>query len=201
MAEIESLPSLAGKLKELERRLGAMERSGTLRNTSMKEGTIIITDESGAPMVLVGRFDDGSYGLGVLDGSGNFVSIQNYIFGQQFDQEVATGSTDSTTAVDLGGPAVTVNVGPTGNVVVTAGAYIGIGATQTASVSLWIDGVSSGSVLGASNSNASGIAGSYQNSRLYSGLEPGPHLFELRYRVLSGPAADFSSRTLLVQPV
>lgn len=117
-----------------------------------------------------------------------------------FNSIVATFSTSSTSPVDSSpaGPSVTVDVTQTGRVLVSAGAYIGLDTiSQTASISLYIDGTLVSSIAALSNA-ASQIAGNVFSSRVFTGLTQGPHTFLLRYQS-SGGNVNFSSRSLIVQ--
>jgi hypothetical protein len=96
------------------------------------------------------------------------------------------------------GPTVTIDVTQTGRVLVSAGAYIGLDATgQTATISLYIDGILSSSIAGLSN-QSSQIAGNVFSSRVVTGLTAGSHTFILKYRSTGGNV-NFSSRSLIVQ--
>jgi hypothetical protein len=119
----------------------------------------------------------------------------------QFASTVATFSTSSTSPVDSSppGPTVTINVTQTGRVLVSAGAYIGLdNVSQTATMSLYIDGILYASIAGLSN-QSSQIAANVFSSRVFTGLTQGPHTFLLKYISNSGGNVNFSSRSLIVQ--
>jgi len=113
----------------------------------------------------------------------------------------ATFNTSSATAVDSvpAAPVVTIDVGQTGRVLVTATAYIGLNSTaQTGSVDLYIDGIAYVNILALSN-NASTIASNVSSSRVITGLTLGSHTFVLKYRASTGNV-NFSGRSLIIQP-
>jgi hypothetical protein len=112
----------------------------------------------------------------------------------------ATFTTSSTTDVDSSPPAptVTVTVGQSGRVLVTASAFIGLDNTNMSGfVSLWINGVFELDILGVS-ADASAMAANISSTRAISGLTAGANTFLLRYYVTSG-TANFSARSLTVQ--
>lgn len=112
----------------------------------------------------------------------------------------ATFNTASTTPVDASppGPTVTINVGQTGNVLVTATTYIGLNSvSQTGFVYLYIDGTNYVNILALSNA-ASGIASNVSSSRVITGLSQGTHTFVLKYSASTGNV-NFSGRSLIVQ--
>ena len=112
-----------------------------------------------------------------------------------------TFNTSSATAVDSvpAAPVVTIDVGQTGRVLVTATAYIGLNSTsQTGSVDLFIDGTYFVNILALSN-NASTIASNVSSSRFITGLSMGSHTFVLKYRASTGNV-NFSARSLIIQP-
>jgi hypothetical protein len=112
----------------------------------------------------------------------------------------ATFTTTSTVDVDSSppGPTVTVTVGQSGRVLVTASAFIGLDNTNmSAFVSLFINGAVELDILGLSN-NASAIAANISSTRAIDGLTPGPNTFLLRYYVTAG-TGNFSARSLTVQ--
>lgn len=116
------------------------------------------------------------------------------------DEDDGTFNTASLVAVDAtpAGPTVTVNVGQTGNVLVTATAYIGLNSfSQTGYVDLYIDGSYWVNILAISQS-ATLLAANVSSSRVINGLTEGPHIFTLKYLV-SGGNVNFSGRSLIVQ--
>jgi hypothetical protein len=209
--------SLAALLAEHERRLAQLERAvpystgwldddgvervvvGRLDDDTDEYGVRIL-DETDAPRVQLGVLQDGGYGLGVRNDAGQIVNVLRSLTPVAEDID-DTDSTSSLSYVNLAhvGPTVTVDVGETGRVLATASAFIGLDNTgMTAAVSIFVDGVGTAGALALSNQTAL-LAASCCSTQVIEGLTPGPHTFQMRYKVTSG-TGNFSSRTLLVQP-
>jgi len=116
--------------------------------------------------------------------------------------DTPTFNTTSATPVDASpaGPSVTLKVSSVGRVIVTASAYIGLNSDgQFAFASLWVDGVNTiTSVVGFSLVGTIGSA-NVTSTRTME-VSPGEHTFLLKYQVSGGGNANFSSRSLVVQP-
>jgi hypothetical protein len=212
-------------LKAMERRIADLERGERAPATSMRGGSFQILDDDGNPRIVLGDLGDGlfglaaldadgltrarlglldtgEYGLGVLNASGTLVNLGDYVFGIRADEVATTEATSSTSLTDLAtvGPEVTVDVGPTGKVIVAHTAFIGLNAGgMTGFAAVMIDGVFAVST-GVSTQTAQPIAASAGGTRLVEGLSPGSHTFRMKYSVTSG-SANFSNRGLVVQPV
>jgi hypothetical protein len=112
----------------------------------------------------------------------------------------STFTTSSTTFVDSSpaGPTVTVNVGQSGRVLVSASAYIGLNNTNmSAFITLFVNGSDLLEIVGLSNASSQ-IAANVSSTRAITGLTPGPNTFLLRYFVTAG-TGNFSARSLTVQ--
>lgn len=117
-----------------------------------------------------------------------------------FDSLNATFTTSSLSYVDSSpaGPTVTVNVGQSARVLVTASAYIGLDNTSMSGfVGLFVNGTRLLDIVGLSNASSQ-IAANVSSTRAVTGLTPGPNTFLLRYFVTAG-TGNFSARSLTVQ--
>ena len=183
----------------------------------------------GTPVVELGQQGDGTYGLEVFDPSRNLrVQVGELntsgdfgirVFDSagagmailpSYDATVTTQeATTSTSYTDLTtpGPEVTIQVGSSGRVQVTASAFIQV-PVQTSQAGGFV-GVS---VDGATPSedlvylfNSIGVAGgylagSYSATTIISGLSQGSHTLKLQYRCYaSATGADFANRFILAQ--
>lgn len=123
------------------------------------------------------------------------------VFGQVIDYEATT----STAYTDLAtpGPEVTVTVGQTGRVVVTAGAFTTSPVdNQTVDVGVSVDGGAALQWAIVENLTGGAFSASVAHSELVEDLAPGEHTFRLKYRQ-SLPGANegrFGLRFLQVQP-
>jgi hypothetical protein len=117
-----------------------------------------------------------------------------------FNELDSTFTTSSTSFVDSSpaGPTITVNIGQSGRVLVSASSYIGLNNTgMGAFMTLFVNGSDLLEIVGLSN-NVSAIAANVSSTRAITGLTPGPNTFHLKYFVTSG-TANFSARSLTVQ--
>lgn len=119
-------------------------------------------------------------------------------------------STSSTAYVDLDtpGPSVTAAIRPSGAAMVTVGACIEVPAASEASESVGIVGVfMDGELMGGDALIFSNTGRARANSGFVtldgfpSGLSPGCHTFELKYKIVGRGAANFAQRTLRVTPL
>lgn len=124
-----------------------------------------------------------------------------------FDQVLTEDFTSSTTFVTLGGPIVTARL-PKGAAIVHGGGTLqATVAASTLQIGLFIDGVQFQNTMAVlnipNNAAAQGdpvwVTGG--STYLVSGLSPGDHTFELRYRSVTGTGANFSNRFLQVSPL
>jgi hypothetical protein len=163
---------------------------------------------------LLSRLDDYERRLIALERTPQIPQITTFAAGPVFDQVIEFESTTSTTYTDLAtpGPEVTVVVGQSGRVIVTAGAYIvSTVDNQTVDVALSIDGGTAVFWAAVENLTGGAIGGSFSHSELLEhgqpwvgalDLSPGEHTFRLKYRQsLAGPnQGHFDLRFLQVQP-
>ena len=156
--------------------------------------------------VQLGELDTaGDYGLRVLDAAG-----QGQALLPSYDATVSTQeSTTSTTYTDLAtvGPEITVQVGSSGRVQVTASAFIQV-PVQTSQaggfVGISIDGAApSRDFVNLFNSIgvAGGyLAGSYSATTILTGLSQGSHTLKLQFRCYaSATGANFAERFIVAQ--
>lgn len=121
----------------------------------------------------------------------------------QFASADATFTTSSLTYVDSSpaGPTLTLQLNNAGNVLITAGAYIGLNdVNQTAAVSLNVNGANYIDILalGSSSGTAFTIATNVSSTRVIA-LAAGIYTFKLQYKVTAS-SANFSARSLSIQP-
>ena len=187
---------------EIERRLRAVETAPKLQNSSITNGTTTVLDSTGAVRTQFGLLQDGTYGIGVINNSGQLVSLGAYVFGAQYDYVDPTFNTSSTTPVDASppGPTVTITTGQTGRVLINASAYIGLNVTsQTGSVFLFANGSQVAQILAVSNAN-SAIAANISSARIFTFAANSSVTLSLRYAA-STNNVNFSGRVLYAQPL
>lgn len=119
-------------------------------------------------------------------------------------------TTSSTTFVTLGGPAVSVSVGPSGRALVVPSAVVGIDGGASSSywqgiVGVQVDGA--GTTLELVQVSENPVSGSVNplqvtgtNAYLWSGLSEGSHTFRCLYRSTNGQAVHFTVNSLFVIP-
>lgn len=215
-------------LRDLDRRLVALERSPQLTSASIKDGALTIYNSAGQPIVVLGKQANGRYGLRTYDAAGvlraalgelddgtydlagydaagaNAVKLSTLAFGQGFDY-IATGeATTSTVDADLAtvGPTVTVTVGASGRVLAMFSAITTVSATgASASFGISVDGAAVAAASGFVHNFGAGSGGSGAAAvRQITGLTPGSHTFRLKYKSTNGTSVSFSNRSLLVLP-
>lgn len=192
-------------LRDLDRRLVALERSPQLTQASVKDGALTVFDAAGVARVKIGK-DGSDYGVKVFDAAGlNAVTLAQLAFAQSFVQVDAAESTTSTTFVDLAtvGPSLTVTVGPSGRAVVLGGAFTQCTVTnQTAVIGLKIDAGAPITFGALSNNTGGALQVSVAAGYLAGGLAAGSHTFKLQYRqTLGGSTATWEARWLMVFPL
>jgi hypothetical protein len=162
---------------------------------------VTIFDPSGNKRVVLGQLPNGDHGIELIDLSGNTQEL----LPARDDYVGTTLSTTSATPVGLSGsPFVNINVGASGDAEITAGAFVGCAANDTANAYLVIDGGTPDSIFGLGSTAAS--AGNVQSTRrlstwLGTTLNPAVgHSFTMAYASTSG-TANFSANYLKVQPL
>jgi hypothetical protein len=118
----------------------------------------------------------------------------------------ASESTTSSTFTDLStpGPSVTVNIGISGEALLTLQAFTSPTSNPlgvTAQIGISIDGGAAYTVLEMSNdaNNANEIT--LSGSNLATGLTTGSHTFKMQYAVSSGNSCTFATRQLTAVPL
>ncbi|MDA8210125.1 MAG: hypothetical protein M0Z92_14150 [Actinomycetota bacterium] len=166
-----------------------------------------IYDATGKIRLQAGDLEGGGDGVAVWDAVGTPMQLL-----PSYDATVSTQeSTTSTTYGDLTtvGPEVTVQVGSSGKVRVTASAFIQIPVQTTQAggfVGISVDGAApSGDFVYLFNSVgvAGGyLAGSYSATTILTGLSQGSHTLKLQYRAYaSATGADFAERFIVAQGI
>ena len=165
-----------------------------------------IYDSTGKIRLQAGDLVGGD-GIGIWDAVGTPLELL-----PSYDATVSTQeSTTSTTYTDLTtvGPEVTIQVGSSGRVQVTASAFIQV-PVQTSQaggfVGISVDGAApSGDLAYCFNSIgvAGGyLAGSYSATTILTGLSQGSHTLKLQYRAYaSATGADFAERFIVAQGI
>jgi hypothetical protein len=207
---------LASTFKHLQAQIDALattqnqyvlDHNGTQRlalGWQQIDGTyaLVAFDASGNRRAMVGSLPNGDHGIELIDAAGTKQELLPAI-----DDYVGTTlSTASATPVGLtGSPFVNITIGANGDCEVTAGAFVGCNANDTADAYLVIDGGTPYSVFGLGSTAAS--AGNVQSTRRISTwipaifpLAPGGHSFTMAYASTSG-TANFSANYLKVQPL
>jgi hypothetical protein len=160
-------------------------------------GTNGITISDGTRIrAALGHLPDGDYGLSVTDTVGNTQEVLPTVIDEIDTQITVTSTTD----VSSGGPSQAAVIGASGAVELTISAYIALGQSNTTGgVSLYIDGGFALAPLALSSQGVP-IAANCSTTRLITGLSPGNHTFELRYKTSTG-STSFAGRTLSVTPL
>ncbi len=182
-------------------------------NSGGQYGTFIY-DTSGNLRAELGLLSNGDFGALVSDPT---LGVMSEILPVYESPEVATEQyTTSTTYTDLAtaGPSVTATIGALGTALVNVNSYIATpgaaSAVNSRCVGVSIDGGAPTGVLDdiliASISTpvgaAVGIAVNQSAQAYISGLSPGQHTFEMKYRSNgSGGNCGFASRFLQVRPL
>lgn len=196
---------LFAQLRDLERRLVALERSPQLTQASIKDGALTVFDAAGIARVKIGK-DGTDYGVKIYDAAGvNAVSLATLAFGQNYAEVVPEESTTSTSYVDLAtvGPSVSATVGPSGRAIVLGGAYMTSTVTnQTVIAGLKVDAAATFDFAALGNNTSGSIAGDHSAGVLVGGLSAGAHTFKLQYlQSLAAATGRFGSRWILVLPL
>lgn len=207
MSEPLLLQSFIDQIAEHERRLAALERAPQLGSSSIKEGTLSIVDSAGVTRVSIGK-DGTDYGVKVYDAAGaNAVSLSNLLFGLQVAQNDAVDLTARTTWGDIAsaGPAVTVNIGPSGRALLILSSFINC-LVNNANGEMGCE-VSGATSVSPGSSTAVRLAaataetkGRFSAASLLTGLNPGSTTFTTKY-ITGGSNVSFGFRTILVLPL
>jgi hypothetical protein len=174
----------------------------------LENGLLSIFDASAVTRVKVGK-DGTDYDVKVLDSAGaNAVALSTLAYGIKAAADSGTVSTTSTgTWQDLGGPSVTVTVGPSGRMLVFPAAaanatqgsnqFAGFDISGATSVSPDVSKASMvGTALHAAGENNQHAA---TTAILVTGLNAGSHDVEMRYYSATS-VGSFYYRTLVVIP-
>jgi hypothetical protein len=168
-----------------------------------------VLDNKGVQRVQYGLLKSGDYGFSVTDSLGTTTTEILPIY----EANVLTGqSTTSTTYTDLAtaGPLVSAIIGTSGQALLTVNSYVGIsgvaGAQSAGFVGIYIDGVLwYDELLYFSVSNPGtttvGMAANQSAQVVVTGLTPGSHTFEMKYKTVGGSTVTFGSRFLQVRPI
>lgn len=203
-------------LRDLERRLVALERSPQLTQTSIKDGALSILDASGVTRVKVGR-DGSSYGVKVYDSSGaNPVELSTLAFAQVAATVATAEMCSSAVFGDLAtaGPAVTTTIGASGRAIVTLTAAMQVPGDSSVAAdvaALMGFAVSGATTRAATDADALALETKLAINQfivarpsvvlLAQGLTPGSTTFTAQYRVTDTVRkAAFQNRQLFVQP-
>jgi len=77
---------LGDEIRELKRRLAALERSPQVLNAAIEGGALRILDASGNEIVSLGEYATGYHGLRVMDTSGNEILVVGEYLGASADE-------------------------------------------------------------------------------------------------------------------
>lgn len=97
--------SLMATIRDLERRIRALESAPRIPHTSLSQGSLIVYDENGDDVVTVGKLYNGKYGLAVNTGPGGITFLSDTdglalpFYAAPF--RIASGAPDSSGAVKV----------------------------------------------------------------------------------------------------
>jgi hypothetical protein len=193
-------PNLITEITDLRRRLTVLE--------NQQNGGVI--DNNGVQRIAYGLLSSGDYGFAVTDAPGTTTTE----FLPLYEANVlTTESTSSTSYTDLAtpGPIVTAVIGMSGQALVTVNSYIGVpggaGVQSAGFAGVSIDGTAPASpldeclYLSVSAAAAVGIATNCSCQVVVTGLSPGSHTFEMKYKMAGPGAVNFDERFLQVRPL
>jgi hypothetical protein len=202
LPDIPQPENLSTYIRDLERRIRLLETAPRLQNSSVANGTTTVVDGSGVVKTQFGLLSDETYGLAVVNPSGNLVNVNNTLF-PKYGFTYATQNVTATTATALpSGPSVTATIGASGLALVSVFADIGLNqANQTGYIGFinsttgfiangWLSITSASAVYPAATSGKSYMA---------SGLPTGSQTFQTAAYVSTGNV-NFSAVTIIVQP-
>jgi len=174
-------------LATIQNRLKALEMQ---QNAAVRDSTNNVR-------VQLGLLPSGDFGLAITDPAGH----SGEVWPVSANMNTATVSTTSTTPVALAGtPAVTCQIGASGDAVVTFGAFINPGTDQGL-IWLAVDGTAVGY-----SANLFGGTGTVTRilmlSKIPSGtVTPGSHTFSLKFQSRTGTSVTFDRPAIVVQPI
>ena len=191
-------------IRELDRRVRNLETAPRLTNSSIQDGSLRVLDADRDPQVIVGKQDDGSFGLVVLGPNGVLQRVGGVGYSYTPGTLTYSATTWGTSPADQD---ITVNVGPSGLALVTMSALIFPGSYslgESAFVGVIVDGAGPdpNAILYSVQPASSALGGTASFSYVISGLADGAHTFRLVYAVTTaGVVATFKARSLVVQPL
>jgi hypothetical protein len=164
-----------------------------------------IVDNNNRTRILIGLLPDGDYGISLIDTLGNVQELLPSVTAY-FD---GTLSTTSATPVSLtGSPSVTVELGSSGDALITVGSFIGTNATNLSGfINLYANGTLIGAEVVGAGASASTVAGNFMSKRKLSQWTGAlaantSYTFTLQYfSSTSGQQVNFSSNYLEVTPI
>lgn len=194
--------SLLSQVNDLERRIRDLASFPQLTNATIRDGALRVRDDSLLERVILGKLADGSFGLSILDASGDSVLAETLGFGPRGDFTSTSQSRSSTSYGNLGtaGPDVSVDIGPTGRMIVVVGARVVPGETGEGLMSYAVSGATT---VAASDDNAIAVEfnpGQMSFASVQTGLNEGSHTVQAKYRSEDGTSKSFSNRSLVVWP-
>ena len=226
-------------IAQLEARLSRLERTPSIPFTAIDKGAMTIKDGSGNTVVELGTTSDGriglrinntladpqirlgqlasaGYGLEIVEPStGHLVNLATLAFGIRSASVAATesltGAASAYTNLATPGPAVTVEVGDTGNCIIMMGAAISPGSGTTALMGVDISGPTNRPAVAGSATDFDGaylfspsspntISAAFSRAQLQSGLLPGTYTITCKYRVAGASTCFWSNRNLVAIP-
>jgi hypothetical protein len=194
--------------------------SGALVISQLSGSTLDVRDAEGDLRVRIGK-DGTDYDVKVYEEDGtNPVKLSTLAFGKTAESDNGLGTRNTAAYEDLtgadAGPAVTVDIGPTGTALVWFGARINIQDDEGGSVGVAISGATTEAApaggdffsapvayLDATDNGAGAfsIGASVGTAVLFSGLNEGSTTFTLKYQsALAGATVSFDNRYIVVVP-
>ena len=199
-------------LQDLLRRVEILEA----RSRGLQNGSIVVFDANNNTRLVLGALADGTYGLEVLDNSGNVevklgqLNASPPIYGlgvlpsggTQLQQVGGFGNVlpaqalnqTNTSYLAFGAPnGVTTTIGPSGRALIMLTANII--TSGTGMVGVQVDSGLFGSLLVVNNANL--LVGDFT---VMSGMTAGSHTFTMGYNT-NGVSSSFTSPQMIVQPL
>jgi hypothetical protein len=229
---------LLDRIAQLEARLGRLERTPSIPFTAIDKGAMVIKDGDGHTIVELGTTSDSrvglrinntsaeaqirlgqlattGYGLEIADATGHLVNLATLAFGLRSASVAATeslpGSASAYTNLTTSGPAVTVEVGDTGNCIIMLGAVFSPGGGTTAIMGVDIVGPTTRLAVAGSASDFDGaylyspsspntISAAFSRVQLQTGLAAGTYTITCKYRVAGANTCFWSNRNIVAIP-
>lgn len=196
--------SLVRQVDALEQLVRSMESSPQLTNASIRDGALTVKDDSLRQRVVMGKQADGSFGLAILNTSGQIVTAEALGFGPRGDRVGTQESTSSSSYTDLAtvGPDVTVDIGPTGRMIVLVGAHLfPAGDNAEAHMAYEVSGATTRAASDALSVSHLGTFRKEMFMREETGLNEGSHTVRAKYRSGGlGGTSEWADRVLAVWP-